>query len=96
MLTADHVMASGCLPQLFQAVQIGDEAYWDGGYAGNPPLWPLFYETTCRDVIIVQINPIERADVPADARGHHEPAERDHVQRAACSANCAPPISSPA
>jgi NTE family protein len=64
VLTVDHVMASACLPQLFQAVQIGEESYWDGGYAGNPPLWPLFYETTCRDVIIVQINPIERADVP--------------------------------
>ncbi len=64
VLTADHVMASGCLPQLFQAVRIDGEAYWDGGYAGNPPLWPLFYETACRDVIIVQINPIERADVP--------------------------------
>ena len=64
VLTADHVMASGCLPQLFQAVQIGEEAYWDGGYGGNPPLWPLFYETTCRDVIIVQINPIERDAVP--------------------------------
>ncbi|MGO9418160.1 patatin-like phospholipase family protein [Roseiarcus sp.] len=64
VLTADHVMASGCLPQLFRAVRIGDDFYWDGGYAGNPPLWPLFYETACRDVIIVQINPIERADVP--------------------------------
>ncbi len=64
ILTADHVMASACLPELFQAVQIGDEAYWDGGYAGNPPLWPLFYETACRDVIIVQINPIERATIP--------------------------------
>ena len=64
VLTPDHVMASACLPQLFQAVRIGDESYWDGGYAGNPPLWPLFYETACRDVIIVQINPIERADVP--------------------------------
>ncbi len=64
VLTADHVMASGCLPQLFQAVQIGQDFYWDGGYAGNPPLWPLFYETACRDVVIVQINPIERADIP--------------------------------
>lgn len=64
VLTADHIMASACLPQLFQAVQIGDASYWDGGYAGNPPLWPLFYETACRDVIIVQINPIERVDVP--------------------------------
>ena len=64
VLTADHVMASACLPTLFQAVRIDGDYYWDGGYAGNPPLWPLFYETTCRDAIIVQINPIERAEVP--------------------------------
>jgi NTE family protein len=64
ILTVDHVMASACLPQLFQAVEIGPEAYWDGGYGGNPPLWPLFYETRCRDTIIVQINPIEREEVP--------------------------------
>ena len=64
VLTADHIMASCCLPQLFQAVEIGREAYWDGGYAGNPPLWPLFYETKCRDIVIVQINPIERAEIP--------------------------------
>lgn len=63
-LTADHVMASACLPELFQAVEIGGEAYWDGGYAGNPPLWPLFYDTACHDVIIVQINPIERPGIP--------------------------------
>ncbi len=63
-LTADHVMASACLPDLFQAVIIKDEPYWDGGYAGNPPLYPLFYETTCRDAIIVQINPIERDETP--------------------------------
>ena len=64
ILTVDHVMASACLPTLFQAVQIKGEYYWDGGYAGNPPLWPLFYETACRDVVIVQINPIERTEVP--------------------------------
>jgi NTE family protein len=64
ILTADHVMASACLPRLFQAVQLDGEAYWDGGYAGNPPLWPLFYETQCRDAIIVQINPIERDEIP--------------------------------
>jgi len=67
ILTADHVMASACLPRLFQAVQIDGQAYWDGGYAGNPPLWPLFYETQCRDAIIVQINPIERGDTPRTA-----------------------------
>ncbi len=64
VLTVDHVMASACLPQLFQAVIIDGQSYWDGGFAGNPPLWPLFYETQCRDVIIVQINPIERAETP--------------------------------
>jgi NTE family protein len=63
-LTLDHVMASACLPTLFQAVEIGGDFYWDGGYAGNPPLWPLFYETKCNDVIIVQINPIERTEIP--------------------------------
>ena len=64
ILTADHAMASACLPQLFQAVVINGEPYWDGGFAGNPPLWPLFYETRCRDAIIVQINPIERDETP--------------------------------
>jgi NTE family protein len=64
ILTADHVMASACLPQLFQAVVIEGQPYWDGGFAGNPPLWPLFYETQCRDAIIVQINPIEREEAP--------------------------------
>ena len=64
VLTADHVMASACVPQFFQAVMIGGEPYWDGGFAGNPPLWPLFYETHCRDAIIIQINPIERDGTP--------------------------------
>ena len=64
ILTVDHVMASACLPQLFQAVIIDGQSYWDGGFAGNPPLWPLFYETQCRDTIIVQINPIERDETP--------------------------------
>jgi NTE family protein len=64
ILTVDHTMASACLPELFQAVIIDGEPYWDGGYAGNPPLYPLFYETRCRDAIIVQINPIERDRTP--------------------------------
>jgi len=67
VLTADHAMASACLPGLFQAVVIDRQAYWDGGFAGNPPLWPLFYETTCSDAIIVQINPIERHEIPETA-----------------------------
>jgi NTE family protein len=64
VLAADHVMASACVPQFFQAVIIDGEPYWDGGFAGNPPLWPLFYETQCRDAIIIQINPIERDETP--------------------------------
>ncbi len=64
VLTPDHVMASATLPHLFQAVVIDGEPYWDGGYSGNPPLWPLFYETDCCDAIIVQINPIAREGVP--------------------------------
>ena len=68
ILTADHVMASACLPRIFQAVMIGDTPYWDGGFAGNPPLWPLFYQTQCLDTIIVQINPIARYHIPKTAR----------------------------
>jgi NTE family protein len=63
-ITADVVMATACLPLLFQAVEIDGEHYWDGGYMGNPVLFPLFYETESRDVIILHINPIERPGVP--------------------------------
>jgi NTE family protein len=63
-VSADVVMASACLPFLFQAVEIDGQHYWDGGYMGNPVLYPLFYDTKSRDVIIVHINPIERTGVP--------------------------------
>jgi NTE family protein len=63
-VTANAVMASACLPQLFQAVEIDGEHYWDGGYMGNPSLFPLFYSTDARDVLIVHINPIVRNTVP--------------------------------
>jgi NTE family protein len=72
-LAADHVMASACLPYLFQAVEIGGVPYWDGGYMGNPALFPLFYKTACPDIVIVQINPIERDEVPHSA---HEIQDR--------------------
>ena len=55
-LTADHIMASACLPYLFQAVEIDGEFYWDGGFLGNPALFPLFYKTACPDIVVVQIN----------------------------------------
>lgn len=66
-LTADHLMASACLPQLFQAVVIDGVPYWDGGYTGNPALFPLFGVEASRDIVIVQINPIERPGAPQKA-----------------------------
>jgi NTE family protein len=68
VLTPDHVMASACLPHLYQAVEIEGVPYWDGGYMGNPPLWPLFDHSKSDDVLIVQINPIKREGVPKSAR----------------------------
>jgi NTE family protein len=63
-VTADAVMASACLPFLYQAVEIDGHAYWDGGYMGNPALFPLFYNTDTRDVLIIHINPIVRDGTP--------------------------------
>lgn len=63
-MTAEMVMASACLPFMFQAVQIQGEAYWDGGYMGNPALFPLVEECGGRDIVIVQINPIQREEIP--------------------------------
>ena len=63
-ITADVIMASACLPQLFQSVQIEEDHYWDGGYMGNPALFPLFYHTDTRDLLVIHINPIERDEVP--------------------------------
>ena len=66
-ITADAVLASGCLPFLFQAVEIDGEAYWDGGYMGNPAIYPLIYHCESRDVVIVHINPMERKELPRSA-----------------------------
>lgn len=66
-LTADAVMASACLPQMYRAVEIDGEAYWDGGYIGNPVLFPLVLETKASDLIIVQINPMAREELPRSA-----------------------------
>jgi len=63
-LTADHLMASACLPTVFQAVEIDGVPYWDGGYMGNPALFPLFDETMTDDILLVQINPLERRQTP--------------------------------
>lgn len=60
----DAVLASACLPFMYQAVEIDGEHYWDGGYMGNPPIFPLIYNTDCPDVLIIQINPINIPAVP--------------------------------
>jgi NTE family protein len=70
-LTPDVLLASACLPTLFQAVEIDGEAYWDGGYSGNPSMAPLVRECNSRDIILVQINPIERPGTPRSAREIH-------------------------
>ncbi len=66
-LSPDAVLASACLPYLFQAIEIDGEHYWDGGYMGNPAIFPLIYRPGTRDVVIVHINPIERPDLPRTA-----------------------------
>ena len=63
-LTASAVMASACLPMVFQAVEIDGDHFWDGGYSGNPAIHPLIYRCESRDIVLVQINPIQRAELP--------------------------------
>jgi NTE family protein len=64
---ADRTLASACLPFVFQAVEIDGEAYWDGGYMGNPALFPLIYNCESSDVVIVHINPLHREKLPRTA-----------------------------
>jgi NTE family protein len=66
-MTVDAVLASACLPFVFQAVEIEGEFYWDGGYLGNPAIYPLIYDCTSRDVLIVHLNPIVRHGCPQSA-----------------------------
>ena len=67
-ITPEVLLASACLPSLFQAVEIDGESYWDGGYSGNPTITPLVRECNSHDTILVQINPVERPGIPKTAR----------------------------
>src|SRR5258705_529896 len=67
-LTPDVLLASGCLPTLFQAIELDGEPYLDGGLAGNPTITPLVRECTASDTVLVQVNPIERPGTPRSAR----------------------------
>lgn len=70
-ITADTVLASACLPTMFQAVEIDGVPYWDGGFMGNPVLFPFFRGTSTDDILLVQINPISRKETPKTARDIH-------------------------
>lgn len=63
-LTLDKLLASACIPTMFHAVEVDGEYFWDGGFSGNPPLFPFFGSDTCSDVVVVQINPQVKHDVP--------------------------------
>lgn len=66
-ITADAILASACLPFMFKSVEIDGEYFWDGGYIGNPAIFPLIYNCQSQDVVIVHINPIVRKGVPTSA-----------------------------
>jgi NTE family protein len=66
-LTIDALLASACLPQLFHAVEIDGEPYWDGGYSGNPTLWPMVHDSAANDIIVVQLAPDVADELPKDA-----------------------------
>ena len=67
-ITVDAVMASACLPFLFQAVEVNGEYYWDGGYMGNPPIFPMITNTNLHDIVLIKINSINIKSVPTTAR----------------------------
>jgi NTE family protein len=63
-LSIEAVLASACLPKVFQAVEVDHEAYWDGGYMGNPAIFPLIYDTKTQDIMVVHTVPLYREEVP--------------------------------
>jgi len=67
-ITPDVLLASACLPTLFQAIEIEGEPYWDGGYSGNPTITPLVRECNSQDTLLVAVNPVERPGTPRSAR----------------------------
>jgi len=78
-IDCEVVLASACLPELFKAVEIDGMHYWDGGYSGNPPLYPFFYNSPSNDIVIVQINPIFREGAPKRRRKSRTGLMRLHL-----------------
>lgn len=67
-ISVDAVLASACIPSMFQSIKIDNEHYWDGGYMGNPPIFPIIYNCTSADVVLIMVNPIEIEQVPQTAQ----------------------------
>ena len=67
-ITADHVVGAACLPFRMRAPEIDGEAYWDGGFMGNPAIFPVIYGCEARDILVIQVTPTERLEVPTDSR----------------------------
>ena len=78
-ITVDVLLASACLPFVFPAVQIDGRAYWDGGYAGNPPLGPLLTPKPPAELVLIRAQPGAPPRHAIDADGDHEPVERDRL-----------------
>jgi predicted acylesterase/phospholipase RssA len=74
------VLASACLPPYFQAVEVDGEHYWDGGYLGNPAIFPLIYRQGAKDVVIVQVTAITREELPQSAAGRLASDQRNQLQ----------------
>jgi len=67
-MSVDAVVASGCIPSVFQAVEINGEYFWDGGYMGNPPIFPIIYNCASTDLLLIMVNPIHIEQVPRTAQ----------------------------
>ena len=87
-ITADHVLASACLPFKMRAPKIGSEYYWDGGFMGNPVIYPVIYECDARDILLIHLTPTERAELPPGqrtwtpaSRTEHERSPSPHLVR---------------
>lgn len=70
-LTIDSLLASACVPTLFQAVEVNGEFYWDGGFIGNPALYPLIYDCDATDVVVIQIRRVHSPSVPTTVKEIH-------------------------
>ena len=79
---------------IFQAVEIDGAPYWDGGYGGNPAIYPFFYANAAEDVLLIQVNPVIREGTPQVGQRNPEPHRRDHLQCRPAAANSAPSPSS--